>query len=114
MGEKVTHATKQTRSVRKNGKAALNENGAMPAGLSYPGIPHTGEAHQSQDLQIQKSYLEQLFESAPEAIAILKMDNTVSHINPEFTRLLGCTQEEVSGKKLHELIFLPDRKRQHN
>ncbi len=114
MGEKVTHTTKQTRSVRKNGKAALDENGATAAGLSYPGIPHAGEAHQSQDLQIQKAYLEQLFESSPEAIAILKMDNTVSHINPEFTRLFGYTQEEVRGKKLHDLIVPPDRKRETN
>jgi len=57
-----------------------------------------------QDLYVQKAFLEQLFESAPEAIAIVDDGMIVQRINREFTRLFGFTPEEACGKSLDALI----------
>ncbi len=61
-----------------------------------------------QNLQVQKAYLEQLFESAPEGIAIVNNSNHVTRVNHEFTRMFGYTSEEAAGSPL-ELIVPPDR-----
>jgi len=56
------------------------------------------------DLQVQKAYLDQLFQSAPEGIAILDPHYHVTHVNAEFTRMFGYTQEEARGRMLGEII----------
>lgn len=56
------------------------------------------------DLWVQKAFLEQLIESAPEAIAIVDPNMVVQRINREFTRLFGYAPEEALGKALDALI----------
>jgi len=62
------------------------------------------------ELFVQKVYLEQLIESAPEAIAIVDLNNVVQRINREFTRLFGWTPEEACGRDLDTLVVPPDRR----
>ncbi|HTK96171.1 MAG TPA: PAS domain S-box protein [Terriglobales bacterium] len=59
-------------------------------------------------LQVQKAYLEQLFESAPEAIVVLNNDGDIMRVNREFTRTFGYTSEEAVGRKIDQLIVPPD------
>jgi two-component system cell cycle sensor histidine kinase/response regulator CckA len=61
-----------------------------------------------QSLQVQKAYLEQLFESAPEGIAIVNNSDEVVRVNQEFTRMFGYASEEIAGAPL-ALIVPPDR-----
>lgn len=56
------------------------------------------------EMQIQKAYLEELFESAPEAIVVLDQNENIMRINSEFTRLFGYTQEEAVGRNIDDLI----------
>ncbi|MBZ0265135.1 PAS domain S-box protein [bacterium] len=63
-----------------------------------------------QQLRIQKAQLEELIESAPEAIVVLDNDGIVSRINQEFTRMFGHTAEEVTGKLINSLVVPPDQK----
>ena len=58
--------------------------------------------------RIQKLYLEQLFESAPEAIAMGDRNHNVLRINSEFTRLFGYTAEETIGVSIDDLIAPPE------
>ena len=58
-----------------------------------------------EDLLVQKAYLEQLIESAPEAIAIVDSNVLVQRINREFSRLFGHAPEETYGKPLDALII---------
>jgi len=58
---------------------------------------------------VQKAYLDQLVECAPEAITILDPSHRVMRINSEFTRMFGFTTEEVIGKPLAELIVPTER-----
>ncbi len=60
-------------------------------------------------LTVEKAYLEQIIENAPEAISIVDQELRILRINGEFTRLFGFTADEVAGKRLDLLIVPPDR-----
>jgi two-component system, cell cycle sensor histidine kinase and response regulator CckA len=60
-------------------------------------------------LVIQKAYLEQLVEAAPEAIAFVDTKNVVLRINREFTRLFGYDAAESVGRDLDELVVPPEK-----
>ena len=62
-----------------------------------------------ENLRVQKAFLEQLIETAPEAIAIVDPDYTVRKINLEFTRVFGFTSEEACGRNLRALVVPPDK-----
>ena len=55
-------------------------------------------------LKQQKAMLEHLFESSPEAIAIVDETDCVLQINKSFSDLYGYTSEEAQGKQINELI----------
>ena len=60
-----------------------------------------------QELLLQKAHLEQLFEHAPEAMAIQGPDQKVVRVNREFANLFGYTPTEAIGHYLDELIAPP-------
>jgi two-component system, cell cycle sensor histidine kinase and response regulator CckA len=60
-------------------------------------------------LTVEKAYLEQIIENAPEAISIIDQELRILRINGEFTRLFGFTADEAVGKRLDLLIVPPDR-----
>ena len=55
-------------------------------------------------LQKQNVYFASLFESAPEAIAILDGHDHIVRINGQFTALFGYTEQESLGKDINALI----------
>ena len=55
-------------------------------------------------LQKQNVYFASLFESAPEAIAILDQHDRIMRINGQFTALFGYTEEQAVGKVIIDLI----------
>jgi PAS domain S-box-containing protein len=61
------------------------------------------------ELQLHKSHLEQLFDSAPEAIAILRNDLRIELVNQEFSKLFGYTEAEAVGKDVRELVGRENR-----
>jgi two-component system cell cycle sensor histidine kinase/response regulator CckA len=63
----------------------------------------------SDSLQVQKAYLEQLVEGAPEAISILDEQHHILRVNAEFTRMFGFLPEEALGRRIDTLIVPPDR-----
>jgi PAS domain S-box-containing protein len=58
-------------------------------------------------LQVQKAHLEQLIDSAPEAIAILRSDFRVERVNKEFAKVFGYELQEVVAHDLRALIGDP-------
>src|ERR1700740_2114708 len=50
------------------------------------------------DPTIQRAYLQQLVECAPDAITILDAAHHITRINSEFTRLFGFTADEAVGR----------------
>jgi diguanylate cyclase (GGDEF)-like protein/PAS domain S-box-containing protein len=59
-------------------------------------------------LQKQNIYFASLFESAPEAIAILGENDRIIRMNGEFTTLFGYAHDEAIGKSINDLIVPPD------
>jgi PAS domain S-box-containing protein len=55
-------------------------------------------------LRVQTAHLDELFESAPEAIVMLDLGQRVIRVNREFTRMFGFPLEEAEGRRLEELI----------
>jgi len=55
-------------------------------------------------LQIEKAYLEQLFESSPEAIILTDNNSILLKVNNEFTRMFEYTSYEAIGQSIDNLI----------
>ncbi|MBL7961332.1 PAS domain S-box protein, partial [bacterium] len=56
------------------------------------------------DYKVQKAYLEELIENAPEAIVIVDNEDRVLKINSEFTRMFGYEADEAIGRDINSLI----------
>ena len=52
--------------------------------------------------------LGELFEQAPEAIAVLSTDDRIVRVNKEFTRMFGYEPDEVLERPINDLI-VPER-----
>ncbi|MCC7547403.1 MAG: PAS domain S-box protein [Burkholderiales bacterium] len=59
-------------------------------------------------LRVQTASLDELIESAPEAIAMLDLRGRIARVNREFTRLFGYTAEQALGHALESLIVPAD------
>ena len=82
---------------------ALSDLGALVA-TARDREARSREASYLEDaLAVQAAYLDQLFESSPEAIAVLDSDNRIQRINEQYTRMYGYTAEEAIGKTPGEL-----------
>ena len=57
-----------------------------------------------EELQKQTSRLDELFEQAPEAVAVLSTDDRIVRVNKEFTRMFGYEPDEVLQRPINDLI----------
>lgn len=57
-----------------------------------------------QELHVQKTYLEKLFNSAPEAIVLHDNNDIVVNVNTEFTKMFGYSRAEAIGKPINSLV----------
>jgi two-component system cell cycle sensor histidine kinase/response regulator CckA len=55
-------------------------------------------------LSIERAYLDQLFQSSPEAVVLLDNENRILRPNREFKELFGYDAEEVLGMSVDELL----------
>jgi two-component system, cell cycle sensor histidine kinase and response regulator CckA len=80
--------------------------------LSSPGettAPPITSSFAPDSPELQRAYLEQLVECAPEAISILDREYRITRLNGEFTRIFGFGPEEALGQRIDSLIVPPDR-----
>lgn len=112
MGEKITRRTRSTERERARFlRQALKNNAPVfssPAADEIAGQDSAPPSF-SETSELQRAYLEQLIESAPEAISILDTDLRIVRLNSEFTRIFGFSPEQALGRKLESLIVPPDR-----
>ncbi len=59
----------------------------------------------AEEKQKRTSYLDELVEQAPEAIAILSTDDLVIRVNKEFTRLFGYESDELLYRPIYDFII---------
>ena len=60
-------------------------------------------------LDIRRQYLEQLFQSSPDALIVVDPSFHVQCVNREFQRVFGYSASEILGQPVDSLIFPPDR-----
>jgi PAS domain S-box-containing protein len=65
-------------------------------------------SHVREELGTQTALLDELFESAPEAIVMFDMESRVLRINREFLRMFGYTREDAIGHHIRELTVPED------
>jgi two-component system cell cycle sensor histidine kinase/response regulator CckA len=62
-----------------------------------------------QTLNIRRQYLEQLFESSPDALIVVDAGYKAQCVNQEFQRMFGYSASQAMGQPLDALILPPDR-----
>jgi PAS domain S-box-containing protein len=60
-----------------------------------------------EDLKREKTYLQKLFESAPEGIVLASNESLILRINKGFTDIFGYDEKEAVGRSIDELISTP-------
>jgi PAS domain S-box-containing protein len=59
-------------------------------------------------LVVQTAFLEELFESAPEGIAVVDAEDRILRVNREFSRMFGYSRPEALGRPMNDLIARGD------
>jgi len=113
---KVNQINLERRYVRKDGKVLWGvanfsrlpnpDKSSNDLIIQIVDITERKEAEES--LQIEKTFLDKLFESAPEGMVLVDNDGTIRNINAEFTRMFGYSKEEAIGTNVDELIAQED------
>ena len=101
----------ETVHYRKDGSEILLDVNA--AVVNYKGQKAILSAHRDitkrkkaeERLQVEKAYLDRLFESAQEGIVMSDREGRVMRVNNEFMRLFGYKREEVLGRNIDELVM---------
>jgi len=63
-----------------------------------------------QALEHERTYIDQLIEHNPEAIALVDASDQIQRVNREFTRLFGYGADEAVGRRVNDLIAPDDLK----
>jgi PAS domain S-box-containing protein len=88
--------------------AALGEMAAVVAREVEWRCREAGMREVQHDLRLQRAQLDELFETAPEGIALLDVEERVVRANGEFLRMFGYRHEQVAGVFINDLIVPPD------
>jgi phosphoserine phosphatase RsbU/P len=108
-GERVELDTKRRRKdgtlieVSILGAPIIDDRGRQLGDYAiYRDITERKQAEQ--ELHIQKTYLEKLFNGAPEAIVLHDNNDIIVNVNTEFTRMFGYSREAAIGKPINKLV----------
>jgi two-component system cell cycle sensor histidine kinase/response regulator CckA len=113
MGDNITRPAKSAelsrakflREALRRQTPALSGSCDTSSAEPQPIIP----SFTSDSPELQRAYLEQLVECAPEAISILDAEYRITRLNGEFTRIFGFGPAEAMGQRIDSLIVPPDR-----
>ena len=102
--------------IRKDGTIRIVEISATltkdssgePIGFRGVARDISERKHAEEVMQIEKANLEQLFESAQEAIVMTDNDGRIMRVNTEFTGVFGYTRDEAIGQLLDDLVASKD------
>src|SRR5277367_2024657 len=129
MGERFTQSPQARDLVRaKRLRHALDRDAApsfIPSGIPstlaqppslswFPGQAHSPRTkppatNADDTLSVRSQYLEQLFESSPDALVVVDDSLRAQCVNQEFQRMFGYSASQAMGQPLDDLILPPDR-----
>jgi PAS domain S-box-containing protein len=100
---RIKHKNGSYRHIESKGTALLDPAGDT-IGFQSRCRDVTAQQDLEDQLEKQTACLDELFEQAPEAIALLNTRDEVIRVNREFTRMFGYSQEESFQKPINDLI----------
>ncbi len=118
MGDHITQpATSAELARAKFLREALQRRTQVVTGpadtFAAPSESVTASSFATESPELQKAYLEQLVECAPEAITILDREFHITRLNGEFTRIFGFGAAEALGQRVDALIVPRTAARRH-
>ncbi len=128
MGGRVTRSAQSREILRAKTLQQALECGASPSFIP-PTIPSAAEPSslswnpvasnpnvttQEDPLDLRRQYLEQLFESSPDALIVVDSSFRVQCVNREFQRMFGYSDAQTLSQPLDSLILPPDRAAEAN
>lgn len=99
----------QERWFSANISPRLSQDGSL-AGHTVVVRNITERKNAEQEITIQKTYLEQLFEVSTEAIALINENERVERINSRFTAVFGFHSDDIIGESLNDTIIPPSHR----
>jgi PAS domain S-box-containing protein len=92
---------------RRTSKIPFRDSNANIIGVlgTYEDI--TDSKKSGELIEMERVYFEQLFQSSPEGIVLLDVNDNVIRCNQEFSNIFGYNQDEIAGKPINSLI-VPD------
>jgi PAS domain S-box-containing protein len=100
---RIKHKNGGYRFIESKGTALLDPMGDT-IGFHANCRDVTAQGDIEEQLEKQTACLDELFEQAPEAMALLNIQDEVIQVNKEFTRLFGYSQAESFQKPINGLI----------
>jgi two-component system, cell cycle sensor histidine kinase and response regulator CckA len=114
MGERHTQSSKSSEFVRARRLQRALESGAPPAF-----VPPVNAATAAQvaplswsaehDPEVRRHYLEQLFQSSPDGLVIVDLQQHIQCVNRAFQTMFGYGTGELLGQPVDSVILPPDR-----
>jgi two-component system cell cycle sensor histidine kinase/response regulator CckA len=80
-----------------------------PLAEKHPAGNGTQQKNAEEILDLRRQYLEQLFESSPDALVVLDASFRTQCVNREFQRVFGYSASQAMGQRIDSLIVPPDR-----
>ena len=120
MGERFTQSAQSKELVRAGDLHRALEHGPMPTFIP-PSIPNSvaqpsslswnsleptpGVANPQETLEVRRHYLEQLFESSPDALVLVDATFRAQCVNREFERMFGYPASQTLGQPVDSFIL---------
>lgn len=113
----IEHFNIERRYIRKDGEvlwgvanfSVLPNPDKNRSDLIIQIVDITERKEAERSLQIEKTFLDKLFESAPEGMVLVDNSGTIKNINAEFTHMFGYGREEAMGKNIDLLLAPADK-----
>jgi PAS domain-containing protein len=106
MGDRVTQSRQAGEILRAKFLKQALERGTAPT-LLPPGSALAW--NQTESPENRAHYLEQLFQSMPDALSIVDSERRVQSVNDAFGRMFGYADWEVLGERLDSLVVPSER-----
>ena len=106
----------ETRRLTKDGRllavrvhaASVHDAEGGVAGMVVNLTDLSAAKQAEQELRRQSAFFEQLFQSSPDAVAVVDHNADIQRVNRAFTRLFGYENQEAAGRNITDLLAPAD------
>lgn len=101
--EEIEKVTPDGRMWHIRGYPETDSDGNIVGGIELT-LDITEEKKKKKEVELQKTYFQQLFDNSPDAIAMIDINDRVLRVNKGFERLFQYRQDDIWGKPMKDLV----------